>query len=410
VSPEAAFSKGFSERVDEVIRRILHLTEDAEQARVSLDWTEIGCTADIVNGDEKSLATLAYSHTANLVDVLALTKNGLPIRLDTGELVYWDRFSGIAYGELSVIGAMAETYIPDTAPVNLPAKLSDISSLPEGPVLTVEIVHDRELCPISTHGKHNHDRCWGVNVLSDDEETRTIFPGLYTDRELYLLLSPNKMLIGDQVCRLEVELPASLQEGDGMVLRESGFIMRLLEDSGPRYSKLAPGTHIRESTQRWMVSISVSRDHLIWSGQSTLTGDDWKNRTYTFPLDYAMQLPEAHEELWDAVTSEIPVEKLHNPTLLKSRMKTILEEQGFSEGPLKVKIVLTKTRNTLIQTIRKAEGDSSLVDRQEITINPNEHKETLMDAIHYQMEEGLLSRFEIANKDEFLETLNELLD
>jgi hypothetical protein len=158
------------------------------------------------------------------------------------------------------------------------------------------------------------------------------------------------------------------------------------------------------------VSISASSDHLIWSGQSTLTGDDWKKRNYTFPLDYAMQLSEVHKELWNAVTSEISVEKLHNPTLLKSRMKTILEGQGFSEGPLKVKIVLTKTRNTLIQTIRKAEGESSLVDRQEITINPNEHKETLMDAIHYQMEEGPLSRFEIVNKDEFLETLNGLLD
>jgi hypothetical protein len=410
VCPEAAFPEEFSERVDSAVRRVLSLSEDATRVSVRLDWTEIGCTAEIVNADGKCLSALAYSHTANLVNILTLTKNGFPIRLDTGELVYWDRFSGIAYGELSIMGAMAETYIPDAAPVYLPAKLSDISSLPEGPALSVEIIHDPEQCPISTHGKRSHDRCWGVNVLSDDEEIGNPFQGLYTDRELYLLLSPKKMLIGDQICELEIKAPSSLQEGEGMVFRESGFVMRLLADSGPRQSKLSPGTYIREGTQKWKVSISASSDHLIWSGQSTLTGDDWKKRTYTFPLDYAMQLSEVHKELWNAVTSEISVEKLHNPTLLKSRMKTILEGQGFSEGPLKVKIVLTKTRNTLIQTIRKAEGESSLVDRQEITINPNEHKETLMDAIHYQMEEGPLSRFEIVNKDEFLETLNGLLD
>lgn len=408
--PKATVPEEFSGRVDEAIRRVLSLSEDAERVSIRLDWTEIGCTAEIVNADEKSIATLTYRHTANLVNVLTLTKNGSPIRLDTGELVYWDRFSGIAYGELSIMGAMAETYIPDTAPVNLPAKLSDISSLPEGTVLTVEIVHNQEQCPISTHSKRSHGRCWSVNMLSDDEETRTIFQGLYTDRELYLLLSPKKMLIGNQICELEIEVPSSLQEGEGIVLRESGFVTRLLPDSAPRYTRLTPGTYVREDTQKWRVSISVNRDHLIWSGQSSLTGDNWKKKTYTFPLDYARQLSEVQEELWNAVTLEIPAEKLENPRLLKSSMTTILQGQGFSDGPLKVKIELTKTRNTLTQTIRKAEGDCSIIETQEITINPNEHKETLTDAIYYQMEEGLLSRFEIVNKDGFLETLNELLD
>ncbi|NHI83435.1 MAG: hypothetical protein EAX81_03950 [Candidatus Thorarchaeota archaeon] len=402
------FPANLTGRLDKAVARILKHIRQQKEVSVKLSWTDNGCTVDFKTGDDV-LDTVEHLYTSNLVETLTLTRGGFPVNLSSGHLVVWDRFRDIDYGEVSLLIDVSQTFIPATTEIGLPAKLSDLLCLPEGEELEFQLSHERDECPLFSGQGEDHGRCWRLSLVGENEAVSRIFCGFLTDREVFLRIGSKSVVFGSKVYPIKVDVPSALQQ-EGMVFRESPLIRKILQRNGVRASPLKPGAYLQAAQQEWEISVTIRDDWLTWVAVSTLTGENWKNRAFTYELQVVRELSDILDELWGYIISEIPEKFIHNSELQKARLRGILEKRGLSDALLQVRLEATMKRRILTVEARRTGNGDEMIDSISWELPRRVKGDHLIDSIVQRLEEGTWARFDVVNKEEFFETLDRLLD
>jgi hypothetical protein len=303
---------------------------------------------------------------------------------------------------------MSESFVPATTELGLPARLSDLQTLPEGEELEFQISHEQDACPLFLGKRIDHGTCWHLSHAGEHEGISSAFCGLLTDREILLRVGSGRVVFGSKVHPIKVDIPSALQQED-MVFRESPLIRKILQRNGVRTSPLKPGAYLLAAQQEWEISATARDDWLTWVAVSTLTGENWRNRSFTYRLSVVRELSDVLDELWGYITSEIPEESIHNPELQKARLRSVLETRGLSDDPLQVRLEATKRRRTLTVEAWLAGNGDELLDSVSWELPRRVDEDQLIDSIVHRLEEGMWARFHVVNMEEFFDTLDTLL-
>ncbi|MFO7836224.1 MAG: hypothetical protein R6V83_06195 [Candidatus Thorarchaeota archaeon] len=400
---------GFSEDVSIAFGTLLSMVEQCSDVQLRLNWDDDVCTVSFLDSDEV-VASVDHTSTAALTNTLRLSRHGLPVKIDAEHALFWNRFTDIDYGELSLAAIVAETYIPMDSSIRLPATLSMLTSLPDNSPVTVTIEHDQELCPIAQGNGHNHGHCWRIDSDNANKPLQDILDGALNDRQILLTLGPKKMIVGENQYPLELEVKGSLQKYPQMVLRESPLIAKVLAQSGYRSRTLLPGTYLRSAHHKWNIEFSLLEAYPAWSAHSNLTGEKWKNTSYTIELDYTNHLSDEVERILDSITTEIPLTEIEEPELLRARLRRYLKALGFTDDKIKVELLVSRNGETFTETVRRAQGDKRTFYTYSYTVSKDTHRQSFMEGIEEDIDYGDVSEFEIVNIEEYLEKLGRLLD
>ncbi len=393
-----------SHRLEKAVGRVLRRIQGQTDVSVELSWTDEGCRVDIKNEDDESLQMIEHHFTPNLIETLTLTSKGLPVRLSSGHMVSWDRFNDIEYGDLSLMANVSETFIPETADIRLPARIADLQALPCGKEISFRLSHNENECPLASGEGKEHGRCWQSILEGENERISDAFCGLFTDREIILRLGTESIVFDSTIHPVKVILPSDVQR-ENMVFRESPLIRKILRKSGLEVSSLKPGTYLRAEQQRWEISLTIRADWLEWAALSSLTGEYWKNRSFTYKLDVVRELSEVLDDLWRNITSEIPEESIYDPEAQRARIRSALEARGLRDGQMPARLEADLQRRTLTLEVKRAGEVDELLDSVSWELPRRIDADEVVNSILQLLDEGDWSRFHIVNVEEFFEVL-----
>ena len=153
-----------------------------------------------------------------------------------------------------------------------------------------------------------------------------------------------------------------------------------------------------------------SDDWLTWVACSTLTGEYWRGKSFTFELDFSYKLSDAENELWTAITREIPITEIENTKDLRTLIRDKLELRGFSDDTQDVRLEIVRSGRSFTETLRKADESETILNVRRFTITPQDSIEGILEVVYYHLSDGTLSEYNIVNETEYLEELKIFLD
>jgi len=411
VTPESAtILDRLSEDVTLAVNMLLSMFEQRYDVQLHLDWDENACNVTFLDSDRETLASVAHTSTSALTNTLRLTRHGLPVKVDANHAFFWNRFTDIDYGGLSLAAVVAETYIPRDSSIRLPATLSALTSLPERSPVKVKIEHDKELCPIAQGNGHEHGKCWRINSEGGDKPLQDFFDGVFDDRQILLILDPRKLILGEDIYPLQLKVEGSLRKYPHMILRESPLIAKVLRRSGYRSREVPPGTYLQSEDQKWSIEFTLVEPYSGWNARSTLTGELWRNNSFTIEPDYTNRLSEEVERLLNSIATEIPFSEIHEPELLRGRLRSRLKAMGFKDDRIRVELKISREGEVFTEKVQRAEGDKRILSAYSYTLSRDTHRQAFMEGIDKSLGSPPLSDYEIINREEYLEELGKLLD
>jgi hypothetical protein len=275
--------------------------------------------------------------------------------------------------------------------------------------LELVLVHDNENCPLVTSSGTDHDCCW---LVASEVENSFVdrFRKPMTGRKVYGHLTPGRVETKDVVYSLRISLGHRPYTREFYVYHENRWIRRLLQEEEMYLRALTPGTFLR-TDEKWIVTFTVQGNDVEWSGISNVSNLHWKGMVFRFRLNPTLNLEQARNDFLGRVTEEIPSDDIFNLDDCKEKIHNLLSSHGYGERGPECHLAVSREGEVITITLTQVGGGRNIiVSKDSFAVDKSLHKETIMEDFYFQLGDGELSKFNIANQSGFLEDFQTLLD
>jgi hypothetical protein len=405
-----AIPESFNHSVKQSVQRILKQKGLPRNVKVSLEREKSQCIIRFLSLQDDEIHHLRVQSTPDLVNVLRWPLLGRrPHRTDDSDLLIWNPFSDIDYGEFETIRSYIETNAPRDVGRHLPQTISGLLESKEEETLRLVLSHNHESCPLVQDTGDFHGSCWIVKPEVDDIVMQ-IFESPMSGKEIFGQLATGKIGTKQVTYNIEISLAYEPDKREFYVYHEDDWIRRLLRADGMYLKKLVPGTYLRDD-EMWIIDYSVQDNYIQWAGISTLSGFRWRDTVFQFRLNPALNLENIKDEFLSRITDEISSDTILNLYDLNREIEMILSNRGYGkEGP---RCFLSVSRNGNEFTITLAEGSEMrirIISRYSFMIEDTANREVVLESFYNQLDSGELSEYNIVNENEFMKELEALLD
>jgi hypothetical protein len=400
----------FNHSVKQSMERIVNQKRLPRKVKVSLEREDSQCIIRFLSLQDDEIHHLRVHSTPDLVNVLRWPLLGRrPRRTDDGDLLVWNPFSDIDYGEFETIRPYVETNAPRDVGRHLPQTIGGLIESKEEETLRLVLSHDDDSCPLVQDTGAFHSSCWIVKPEVDDIVMQ-LFENPMSGKEIFGQLATGKIDTGQVTYNIEISLVYEPDKREFYVYHEDDWIRRLLREDGMYLKKLVPGTSLRDD-EMWIIDYSVQDNYVQWAGISTLSGIRWRDTVFQFRLNPTLNLENVKNEFLSSITKEISSDTILNLYDLNREIEMILSNRGYGEeGP---QCFLSVARNGNEFTIALTEGSkvqTRIINRYSFMIEDTANREAVIESFYYQFNSGELSEYNIVNENEFMKEFETLLD
>ena len=408
ITKQSELSESF---IDDVRKTAQQITYQGKMRRsVKINLTRENSICNVQFQDEKDDELIHRIQIRSVPDLIAVLRTPLSensLRTTDGDILTWNPFIDIEYGEFESIRPYVETNAPRDVGKPLPQIIENLLNVNEEEVLQLVLAHDRKSCPLALKTGFRHDRCWTIKSKSGISLPQ--FSSLLSGKEVYGHLVTGKISSEKQVYTVQVIPEYRSDEREFYTYHEDGWIRRILQEFDWHLKKLIPGTYLRDD-ERWIVDFNIQDNMIEWVGVSSTSGLRWRDSLFRFTLDPSLSLDEVSNDFLSSITHEIPEDSISNLNEINQKVAMILENRGYSDSGPPCRIVLARDdRNITITLVEGEETLERVISTTTYTIDKNDNEEKILEGFYYQLESGELSNYNICNKDEFFGKLESIL-
>ena len=216
--------------IAQVVRRLLRV----RYVKVSLAMEEDACEVRFVDEGDRILRRVKIRTTVDVIRLLRwpMTK-GRPLRLGHDLRVTWNPFHDfsqvrpdIDYGKLRYLEPFVILNRSDDQTGTLPPFMSDV--LAEHRPVSVVILHDAVVCPLTDFSKWEHANCWSVQTSNEGFGLDDKSEDALSDREVYDFVKKLAQTVGEK--RVQIEFDHGQDENDRLVFHESEIMRNLSKE------------------------------------------------------------------------------------------------------------------------------------------------------------------------------------
>ena len=132
---------------------------------------------------------------------------------------------------------------------------------------------------------------------------------------------------------------------------------------------------------------------------------------FRFRLDPTLNLEQARNDFLGRITEEIPSDDILNLDGCKEKIHNLLSSHGYGEGGPECHLAASREGEMITITLTQVGGGRNIIlSRDSFTVDKSLHRETIIEDFYFQLGDGELSKYNIANSSGFLEDLQTLFD
>jgi hypothetical protein len=404
-------SESFNQHVADALNRYRAAIDAPIPVTVHIKRIDDRCSVSITN-EENLFQKVELELTSDLVFLLRwpMIQDG-PMCTDAGEFVTWDVFNDIEYNDMDFIRPYIVYRATRMVPNELPPRISQFFEIEEE--LTVEIEHDKSICPIAHREDTNHGACWQISLPAGvSEAVECQLRRNMTGREVHGLLAPGRIWIG-KLYGLNVSFDFAAGSPECLVFQEDKWIRKTFRSHGVSLPAIPPGSYLRAGEERWYVEIEIYRDRVSWRATSTLTKKRISPFIESFAIDFRNNIEEECSRILDIVSKHIDIssDKISNVKAVNEYIADKLSAMGFGEENPPCWILIEHSSSELSISIGLGTGmDERIIEKVSYQIKDDITREEFSEVIYWEFDEGWLSQYNITNEEECDEQLNAALD
>ena len=347
-----------------------------------------------------SLGTLQFKDTAELVKTLRHPiRKGTPLRMKNRSLVTWDHRTDVNYLDVDVkIGTETDIihlsllkplvhrsrFYPDEFKV--PKTCGELLSTEAGSPLILRIQSED-----STFKR--------LRVEFDELPTTSSLHALENVTlnifDLALLAECEELIDTSTNKRHQVQIDAK----ELFDLRFSGL------SDYPRLQSAIASLDVSDydwTRQSWTISLNTHhqvKNEIIWYIESTSSGKVWQNMTFTFVMDYTLNIDDVLSNFEDEVSHTVPLKHLSRFSDTTGLLKRTLRSRGWRKGKPRCRLDLEVRKGQYVAVVSRIESGGGMTEISTFPVDVMKDSDTLYDEL--ESEYGMLTPFEIVNSDEF---------
>ena len=232
--PMVGFPENLTGAARQAITHIVRKLLGVRYVKVSLDAEGDACEVRFVDEDDRILHRVKIRTTVDVIQLLRWPMTeGRPLRLGHDLRVTWNPFHDfsqvrpdIDYEELRYLEPFVILNRSDDQTGILPPFMSD--ALAEHRPVSVVILHDAAVCPITDFSEWEHADCWKVRILDEGVGLEDKGEDPLSDREIYDFVKKLAQTVGEK--RVQIEFDHGQDEHDRLVFHESEFMRKLSKE------------------------------------------------------------------------------------------------------------------------------------------------------------------------------------
>jgi len=400
----------FNQRVKHSLQSIVKQKNQSVEVNVLLRVEDGSCVIGFLTPEQEEIHQIEVQSVPDLIKVLRLSLSDRgAVRSSNGEMLVWNPFTDIEYGELELIRNYIETNAPRDVGRKLPRTIQSLMKDKEVVPLELILSHKREACPIVNGTGGNHNACW-IMKSEENGQISDLFKMPMTGREIFGLLS--KGILDTEQATYKIEILLDYEEGsrEFYVYHENNWIRRLLRESNVNLKRLSPGTFLRDDEQ-WIINYIIRGNNVEWSGVSNLTGLYWMDQSFQFSLNPSLNLQDAKQEFLKNITDVISQEIIHDYSKLDSEIEILLSNRGYGEQGPRCFLSISRRGNEFTVTLAEDNGLTiQEIKTNSFIIEKTTNREDVLEGFYSQFDSGEFSVYNIINVEEFMKNLEKLLD
>lgn len=216
--------------IAQVVKRLLRV----RYVKIRLDTEGDACEVRFVDESDRILRRVKIRTTVDVIHLLRWPMTeGRPLRLGHNLRVTWNPFHDfshvrpdIDYGELRYLESFVQLNRSDDQTGILPPFMSD--ALAEHRPVSVVILHDAAVCPLTDFSEWEHADCWKVRILDEGLGLDDKSEDALSDRRVYDYVKKLAQTMGDK--RVQIEFDHGQDENDRLVFHESEIMRKLSKE------------------------------------------------------------------------------------------------------------------------------------------------------------------------------------
>jgi hypothetical protein len=216
--------------IAQVVRRLLRV----RYVKVSLDMEGDACEVRFADEGDRILRRVKIRTTVDVIQLLRWPMTeGRPLRLGHNLRVTWNPFHDfsqvcpdIDYGELRYLEPFVILNRSDDQTGILPPFISD--ALAEHRPVSVVILHDAAVCPLTDFSEWEHGNCWGIRTTDEESGLEDKSEDALSDRRVYDFVKKLAQTVGEK--RVQIEFDHGQDENDRLVFHESELMRKLSKE------------------------------------------------------------------------------------------------------------------------------------------------------------------------------------
>jgi len=411
ITSRIGIPESFNSYAKQSVHRFVSQKSVPKNVKISLEKEGAYCNVRFLDlMENKEIHLLKIQSTPDLVNFLRL-----PIserrhhRTDDGELVIWNPFTDIDYGEFEIIRQYIETNAPRDVGKHLPQTVDGLIESKEEESLRLVLSHDNNSCPLVLGTGVSHGPCWIIRTENNSVNIQ-FFENPMSGKEVFGQLATGKIDTGQVIYNIEVSLEYDSSSREFYVYHEDDWIRRLLRENDVFLKRFPPGTFLR-GDESWIITYTIQDNHIEWVGVSSLTNLRWKNQSFHFQLNPTLNLRQAKDEFLRNITDVISQDIIQNYQGLDSEIEMLLSDRGYGNQGPQCFLSISRNGNEFTVTLTEEnESQTRIINRNSFIIEKTANHEAILEGIYGQFDSGELSRYNIVNHEEFMKEFEILLE
>ncbi len=216
--------------IAQIVKRLLRV----RYVKVSLDAEDDACEVRFVDEGDRILRRVKIRTTVDVIQLLRWPMTeGRPLRLGHNLRVTWNPFHDfsqvrpdIDYEELRYLEPFVILNRSDDQTGILPPFMSD--ALAEHRPVSVIILHDAAVCPLTDFSEWEHADCWKVRTSDEGFGLEDKSEDALSDREVYDFVKKLAQTVGEK--RVQIDFEHGQDENDRLVFHESEIMRKLSKE------------------------------------------------------------------------------------------------------------------------------------------------------------------------------------
>jgi tetratricopeptide (TPR) repeat protein len=394
----AVQSSDVKKRVNTFLKSII--TTETEEKRVTCD-VSIDPEKEVYvvefKGDDVQ-ESLEFQKTVDLVKTLRHPiQIGAGLEVKSGRVLMWDHLRDIDYGEVRIkhdneIECISLSFLKPL--VHRSRFFPNEYHVPDTCAELLETRIDDEVCLV---------------IKTSDTSYRSLRVEIKDIPDISILkrLEDVEMNIFDVALLAECEQLVDISTGTRHTVRidATGLL-------GLRFSKIEEYRQLKEALDNvdqtkfdwsigsWRLKYTFEDKWLKWGIYTKKSGDPWGNQLQLFYLNHTLNLQQILDKFKDEVSKIIPLRDISDIESTLENLQDSLRGGGWGDEVPKCRIELSRSFGEYDVIVRSLELGME-IDKLPLELPDEEHGVTIDDYMDHLFSEGVFSRLNIINQDDF---------